>query len=92
MRPYEAVFIFRPEEEEFAEGKSFVKSQLEGAGMSIVKEEDMKRRELAYEIKKEKSGHYYLFEVESEPDALRAVERSLLLKPEILKYLVVRKS
>ena len=51
----------------------------------------MGERALAYAIKKAERGHYFHYEVESEPTVIHDAERTLQLAPEILKYLIVRK-
>ncbi len=91
MRVYEAVFIFQAEDEPFTEAKNFVKGELDKAGIQVLKEEDMGNRSLAYEIRKKNQGHYLFYELQAKPDQIHSIDRSLKLKPEILKYLVVRK-
>ena len=91
MRTYEAVFIFRPEEDQFSTGTKFVKKLFDDAKCKIVNEEDMGDRRLAYEIKKSPRGHYYLYEISIEPDIVETFDKPLKLRHEILKYLFVRK-
>jgi small subunit ribosomal protein S6 len=91
MREYEAVFIFQAEEEPFTEGRNFVKGELEKAGIKILKEEDMGNRALSYAIKKKNQGRYFLYELQAQPDQINSIDRSLKLRTEILKYLVVLK-
>lgn len=91
MRVYEATFIFKPEADSVDRGQGLVKEVLSRAGGTFLTEEDMGERPLAYAIKKADRGHYFHYEVESEPTAIRDAERSLQLAPEILKYLIVRK-
>ena len=91
MRTYEAVFIFRTEEDQFTTGTKFVKTLFDDAKIKIVNEEDMGDRRLAYEIKKSPRGHYYLYEISIEPDIVETFDKPLKLRHEILKYLFVRK-
>ncbi len=91
MRVYEAVFIFQAEEEPFTEARNFVKGELDKAGIQILKEEDMGNRNLAYEIRRKSQGRYFFYELQAESDQINSIDRSLKLKSEILKYLVVRK-
>jgi small subunit ribosomal protein S6 len=90
MRTYEAVCVFRPEEEAFNTARDAVRSELQSMGASITKEEDMGRRTLAYPIKKMNQGHYYLFVVEMEPGSVQQTEESLKLKVDMLRFLLVR--
>ena len=91
MRLYEAVFVFRAEDVRFAEGKAFTKAELEKAGFTIKAETDLGEREFAYQMQKETKGHYYLYEVECEPEKVTTLEGTFRLKPEILKHLFTRK-
>jgi small subunit ribosomal protein S6 len=91
MRLYEAVFVFRPEDVRFAEGKTFTKTEFEKAGFAIKSESDLGEREFAYPIQRETKGHYYLYEVECTPEKVSTLDRAFQLKPEILKYLFTRK-
>lgn len=91
MRTYEAVLIFRPEDEFLASGKDFLKKLFTDAGCKILKEEEMGNRELAYEIKKNTRGSYLYYELESDPEIINTLHKSLKLRNEILKYLFFRK-
>ena len=91
MRLYEAVFVFRADDVRFAEGKTFTKAELEKAGFAIKNETDLGEREMAYQVKKETKGHYYLYDVEIPPEKVSSLDQTFRLKPEILKFLFTRK-
>lgn len=91
MRKYEAVFIFPSREEEYTSGREAVRNLFKKSNASITKEEDMGERDLAYPIKKEDRGHYYLFEADIEPEVVNELDKSLRLRDEILKFLFVNK-
>ena len=91
MRKYESVLIFNTEEGNFEQGREFFKKQLAVFSAQVIKEEDMGERNLAYLVKKHDRGHYYLYEFESSPEKIKAIEKSIKLRPEILKVLFVRK-
>jgi len=91
MRAYEAVLIFRPEGDLLAGGREFVKTLFSGGGCKVLKEEDMGDRLLAYEVKKSKRGFYVFYELEAEPESIHAMDKTLKLRNEILKYLFIRK-
>ena len=63
MRKYEVMFIVRPtlSDEEVSAVVERYKKVLTDNSASITGETDMGQRELAYEIKKFKSGHYFVF-------------------------------
>jgi len=90
MRTYEAVCVFRPEEDAFSSGKDTVRQELTTLGGKIVKEDDMGQRTLAYPINKQTQGHYYLFVVEMEPEKAHQTEDTLKLKDELIRFLMVR--
>jgi len=90
-RDYEAVFIYETREEKVGTTKNFVAETLTGSQIKILKEEDLGERSLAYEIKKNDRGHYYHYELQSEPQALSTVEGTFKLRPEILKFVFYRK-
>ena len=89
MRLYESVFIARQDitsaqieamADEFAE-------IITSAGGSIKKREYWGLRSLAYRIKKNRKGHYVMFNMETGPEALREYERIMGLNEDILRFL-----
>ena len=89
MRLYESVFIARQDitsaqveamADDFAE-------IITSAGGSIKKREYWGLRSLAYRIKKNRKGHYVMFNMETGPDALREYERIMGLNEDILRFL-----
>ena len=90
MKTYEAVVIFTSDTAPFQEGRESLKREFEGAGITVTKEEDMGDRLLAYPVRKNDRGHFILYVLESAPEPLKALTKTLKLRPEILKYLFVR--
>lgn len=91
MRKYDAVFIFKSGAENLTAGKEMVSSELSNAGITVLEEQDMGERDLAYEIKKVKRGHYIRYEVQSSPELIQPAEKALKLRTEILKFVFFRK-
>ena len=92
MRLYESVFIARQDittaqvetmADEFAE-------IITSAGGSIKKREYWGLRALAYRIKKNRKGHYIMFNMETGPEALREYERIMGLNEDVLRFLNVQ--
>ena len=52
---------------------------------------ELGKKKLAYEIRKQNEGIYYLFEFESDPDFIKELERIYRITDEIMKFIVVRK-
>ena len=93
MRTYEIMFIVRPtlsEEEVQKTIKSFG-DVLTSNGAKIVDSKDMGQRELAYEIKKFKSGYYYVYQVEANDDkAIKEFDRLALISNDIIRHLITK--
>jgi small subunit ribosomal protein S6 len=89
MRTYELVVIFRHENDHYTKGLDFVRNELKNFGASILKEEDMGERNLAYPIKKQDRGHYILFNIEFGPDKVVEIDKSFKLQTEVLKFLFI---
>tara|TARA_B100001741_G_C16450267_1_gene550045 strand:+ start:256 stop:717 length:462 start_codon:yes stop_codon:yes gene_type:complete len=58
-------------------------------GGSIAKREIWGLRTLAYKIKKNRKGHYVLFNVDSAPAGLHEMERQMRLHEDVLRYMTV---
>ena len=89
MRLYESVLIARQDitaaqvetmADEFAE-------IITSAGGSIKKREYWGLRALAYRIKKNRKGHYVMFNLETGPEALKEYERIMGLNEDILRFM-----
>ncbi len=91
MRKYEAVCVFRTDEDHFAKGQEAVKARLADLDATFVKEEDMGQRALAYPIKKHVQAHYYVYYVEMDPQKAHQVEEKVRHQEELLRFLMVRR-
>ena len=92
MRKYEIMFIVRPDLEE-ANIKAIadnMKNALESNKATVLDVKEMGQRELAYEIKKYKTGYYFLFIVESDAAAVQEFDRVVRINENLLRHLVVR--
>lgn len=90
MRTYEAMCVFRPEDEVFTRGKDAVRKELLALDATVVKEEDMGQRTLAYPIKDCVQGHYFYFVVEMDPEKAHQTEQAVKLLDELLRFMMVR--
>lgn len=91
MRAYEAIFVFRPEDEIYKQGLQLIKSELDRAEAKIIKDEDIGARDLAYMVKKESRGHYHFFEAEIDPLKINDISKAVKLIDPVLKHLFVKK-
>jgi small subunit ribosomal protein S6 len=92
MRLYESVFIARQDVttaqvETMADEFSEI---ITSAGGSIKKREYWGLRALAYRIKKNRKGHYVMFNMETGPEALKEYERLMGLNEDVLRFLNIR--
>lgn len=92
MNKYETVMIINSKitQGEFDKVINKITNVIENNG-KIDRKEDYGIKKLAYEIRKNKEGHYYLIEFESEAYFIRELERVYRITDEVLKFIVVRK-
>jgi small subunit ribosomal protein S6 len=93
MRDYELVIIVTPEIDETATAEVVdkVKSWITDAGGSIESLEEWGRQKLAYLIRNQKEGQYYLFNLKLDPTAVINLERNFRLQESILRFLIINK-
>lgn len=93
MRKYEIMFIVRPTVSE-DELKNVVKSfsdVLTSNGAKITDTKEMGQREFAYEIKKFKSGYYYVINIDANDDkAIKEFDRLALISNDIVRHLITK--
>ena len=93
MRKYEIMFIVRPDLEE-ANIKAIadnMKKTLESKNAKVIDVKEMGQRDLAYEIKKYKTGYYFLFTIETKDlEATKEFDRLALISEDIIRHLIVK--
>ena len=93
MRNYEIMFIVKPtlsEDETKKVVENFGKI-LTDNGAKITEQKEMGQRELAYEIKKFKSGYYYLYFIEAENDeAIKEFDRLAGISSDVIRHLITK--
>ena len=92
MSLYESVIIVRQETstqqvEDLADN---LENIIKENGGSIKKRENWGLRALAYKIKKNRKGHYLLFNIDAPANAVRELERLMQLNEDILRYLTLK--
>ncbi len=60
------------------------------SGSKIIKKEYWGLRSLAYEVKKNKKGHYVLIGVEASSEAIQEFERNCRINEAVIKYLTLK--
>lgn len=93
MRKYEITFIVRPDLEEANITKiaEDLKKVLTDNGAKIIEEKPMTQRELAYEIKKFKTGYYFFYKIETtNNDAVNEFNRVVRINENVIRHLVLK--
>jgi small subunit ribosomal protein S6 len=77
-------------DEEVAQLAGRLQETLAGLGGEVLSAEDWGRRRLVFELRKQREGHYYLFQVRATPAIVREYERQLKLNESVLRFLTTR--
>ncbi|CDA15641.1 MAG: 30S ribosomal protein S6 [Clostridia bacterium] len=91
MNKYESVVIINPTVDE--EGvKSLVAkfTDLINTDGKVEKVDDLGKRKLAYEVKKQKEGYYQVFNFEANPELIKELERNYRITDEIIKFMTIK--
>jgi len=92
MPYYETVFIARQDisgAQVDALAEQFAGIVTEQGG-TVTKRESWGLRNLAFRIRKNRKGHYMLFNLDAPPKAVFELERNMRINEDILRYLTVR--
>ena len=95
MNKYESVIIIKPDltKSKLEETISNVERKVSEYS-KITAKEDYGIKRLAYEIKNNKEGHYYIFQFEvneeNKTTAIHEIERFYRITDEIMKFIIVR--
>ena len=85
MKNYELTVILEKEE------IKPISDLLAKNGAEVVKKTDPAKRDLAYEIKKQKQGYYIFFELKIKPEGVLNLDQKLKLHENIIRYLLIKK-
>ena len=91
MNKYESVVIFNPavEEDQLKKLEKTFTDLINKQG-KVEKVEEVGKKKLAYEIKKNAEGIYVEFYFEAEPELISELERNYRITDEVLKFIVIR--
>ena len=91
MNKYESVIIINPNLEEEAIKALIEKiSNLINTDGKVSSVEEVGKKKLAYEIKKNKEGFYVVFKFEANPELITELERVYRITDEVIKIIVVK--
>ena len=92
MNKYEMMFIVKSQSEE-AGAKKVAESISKIAKDNKAKVEDLKDmglKKLAYPIKKEINGYYYLLTFEADKETIAELDRKTSINEDVIRHLIVR--
>ena len=80
----------RPTDDEVNQLLVRLQENMKELGIEVTRVDNWGKRRLAYEIKKQREGTYVVFELRSEPAAIKECERQLKLNEQVLRFLTTR--
>ena len=92
MSHYEITYILRPglEDPQVTELSTHFSDVAKTNGGDAIAIELMGKRRLAYEIKKQREGHYVCMKFDGPPDSAKEAIRQLRLHDDVLRALLIR--
>ena len=91
MNKYEIMFILKSNEEEAIKAQvSELKAVITDMKGEITIEKEMGNRKLAYPIKKELNGYYYVMNVNANNEAIAEFDRKAKINENVIRHLIIR--
>ncbi len=92
MNKYESVVIINPNVEETKLKELIERFQtLINTDGKVEQVNELGKKKLAYEIKKNKEGYYVVYDFEAKPSLIAELERNYRITDEVMKFIVVKK-
>ncbi len=91
MNKYESVIIINPSiDEEAVKAVSQKYVDLINNDGKVEKIENLGKKKLAYDVKKNKEGYYVVINFESKPELIAELERNYRIEDQIIKFITVK--
>ena len=92
MKKYEVMFIVKSANDEGAikNATESMKQIVTDNNGNVVEFNELGEKKLAYPIKKEISGYYYVMTIEANNDAISELDRKALINENILRHLIIK--
>ena len=92
MNKYESVVIINPNVEETAL-KALIErfETLINTDGKVEEVNELGKKKLAYEVKKNKEGYYVVYDFEANPGLIAELERNYRITDDVIKFIVVKK-
>lgn len=92
MKKYEIMFIVKStqESDEIKKTAEATKNIITENKGKVIEFNELGEKKLAYAIKKEISGYYYVMKVEADSSAISELNRKASINENILRHLIIR--
>jgi small subunit ribosomal protein S6 len=92
MNKYEMMFIVKAtmDAEQVKATAEGVKKNAESKNSKVVEYKELGEKKLAYPIKKELNGYYFVMQLESSKEAVAELDRKTALDENVLRHLIVK--
>ena len=92
MNKYESVIIINPNVEENTLKELIERfSTLINSDGKVEQVNELGKKKLAYEVKKNKEGYYVVLDFEANPNLIAELERNYRITDEVIKFIVIKK-
>ena len=93
MNKYEIMFIVKAtmESTDIKKCAESFKSLIGDLKGKVVEYKELGEKKLAYPIKKELNGYYFVMQVEANKDTIQEFDRKIRLDENVLRHLIIRK-
>lgn len=92
MTKYEIMFIVKAtlEEDKIKGVSEELQKLINKKPSKVIEFKEMGRKKLAYPIKKEVSGYYYVMTVEADNDTIKEFDRKVSINENVLRHLIIK--
>ena len=92
MTKYEIMFIVKAtmEEEQIKGVSDELQKLINKKPSKVIEFKEMGRKKLAYPIKKEVSGYYFVMTVEADNETIKEFDRKVLINENVLRHLIIK--
>ena len=92
MNKYEIMFIVKAtiEGDKIKAASETMKKVISDNKSKVIEFKELGEKKLAYPIKKEINGYYFLMQVEANKEAISEFDRKALLDESILRHLIIK--
>lgn len=92
MTKYEIMFIVKAtmEEDQIKKVADDLQKLINNKPSKVIEFKEMGRKKLAYPIKKEVSGYYYVMTVEADHETISEFDRKVLINENVLRHLIIK--